>query len=293
VSDRTVVVGVDLGEPSLAVARWVARHLERPEQVLLTHVVSVPSPPKFLRVFQPPTEQLVEDARVGAEQRLGALAAELDGGAIRTEVRIGRPEQELLAAVSAVGARLLVVGPHAQRPGLGRLLGGTAERIARRAPSSLLLARGLPAGAPGTVLLALDDSELADAMLAWGSWCARRFGARLVVLHVVPVGLAMTVVPGASPTEVDGARHKLMARAEEWLPGRLSAAGLDGAATEVAFGDPGLEILSAVQRFGAGLLVIGRHGSGGSGGPFLGSVTEFLLRNGSAPVLVVADGPPA
>jgi nucleotide-binding universal stress UspA family protein len=292
VSDRTVVVGVDLGEPSLAVAHWVASHLERPERVVLTHVVSVPSPPKFLRAFYPPSDQFVEDARIGAEARMRDLAATLDGASIRTEVRIGRPEQELAAAVSASGARLLVVGPHAQRPGLARLLGGTAERIARHASSSLLLARGLPAGAPATVLLALDDSGLADAMLAWGTWCARRFGARLVVLHVVPVGLAMTVVPGASATELERARQKLMARAQEWLPGRLSAAGLDSASTEVAFGDPGLEILSAVQRFGAGLLIIGRHGSGSSGGPFLGSVTEFLLRNGSAPVLVVADGPP-
>lgn len=290
--DRTVVVGVDLSEPSLSVARWVASHLERPERIVLTHVVSVPSPPRFLRAFYPPSDQLVEDARIGAEARMRDLAATLEGGSVRTEVRIGRPEQELVAAVSASGARLLVVGPHAQRPGLARLLGSTAERIARHAPNSLLLARGLPAGAPGTVLLALDDSGLADAMLAWGAWCARRLGARLVVLHVVPVGLAMTVVPGASATELERARHKLLARAQEWLPGRLAAAGLDGASTEVAFGDPGLEILSAVQRFGAGLLVIGRHGSGSSGGPFLGSVAEFLLRNGSAPVLVVADGPP-
>jgi nucleotide-binding universal stress UspA family protein len=292
VSDRTVVVGVDLSEASQAVARWVASHVERAESVVLTHVVSVPSPPRFLRAFYPPSDQLVNDARVGAEIRLRELAATLDGGSVRTEVRVGRPEQQLVAAVGECRARLLVVGPHAQRPGLARLLGSTAERVARQASCSLLLARGLPAGAPGTVLLALDDSELADAMLAWGAWCARRFGARLVVLHVVPVGLEMAVVPGASATEHDRARRKLIARAKEWLPGRLAAAGLDSASAEVAFGDPGLEILSAVQRFGAGLLLIGRHGSGSSGGPFLGSVTEFLLRNGSAPVLVVAGGPP-
>jgi nucleotide-binding universal stress UspA family protein len=292
-SDRTIVVGVDLGEPSLAAARWVARHLARPEQLMLTHVVAVPSPPRFLRAFFPPTEELVEDARLGAEMRLRDVSAGLDGGAIRTEVRVGRPEQELVGAVAATGARLLVVGPHGERPGLARLLGSTAERIARHASCSLLLARGLPAGPPATVLLALDDSGLAEAMLAWGAWCARRTGARLLVLHVVPVGLAAAVVPGASATEVQRAQQQLVDQSREWLTQRIKASGVEDAVLQVAFGDPGLEILSAVQRFGAGLLIIGRHGSGSSGGPFLGSVTEFLLRNGSAPVLVVADGPPS
>jgi nucleotide-binding universal stress UspA family protein len=40
------------------------------------------------------------------------------------------------------------------------------------------------------------------------------------------------------------------------------------------------------------LRVIGRHGTGHSGGPFLGSVAEFLLRNGSGPVLLAAGPPP-
>jgi nucleotide-binding universal stress UspA family protein len=62
---------------------------------------------------------------------------------------------------------------------------------------------------------------------------------------------------------------------------------------EAAFGDTGLEILSAVERYGADLLVIGRHGARRASGGFLGSVAEFLLRNGSGPVLAVSALPAA
>ena len=46
-----------------------------------------------------------------------------------------------------------------------------------------------------------------------------------------------------------------------------------------------------VERYRADLLVIGRYGVRRASGGFLGSVAEFLLRNGSGPVLAVASEP--
>jgi nucleotide-binding universal stress UspA family protein len=39
------------------------------------------------------------------------------------------------------------------------------------------------------------------------------------------------------------------------------------------------------------MLVIGRHGERPTGGGFLGSVVEFVLRDGTGPVFVVGDSP--
>jgi nucleotide-binding universal stress UspA family protein len=288
-----VVIGVDLGEPSLAAAEWAAAHLAGAGRTLLVHVVCVPQPPSFLRAFQPPAEVLLADARRGAEVRLAEACARPALAGATPMVLTGNPDRELLAAAREQGARLLVVGPHAPRSGLARLLGGTAERVARQAPCGLLLARGLPPGPPATVLVAVDDSPAAGELLAWAAWAARRFGARVAVLTVVPVGFSALALPGASPTDADRVQRQFRDRAEAWLRTRAAEAGLADATLLVAYGDPGLEALSAARRIGAELLVIGRHGTGHSGGPFLGSVAEFLLRNGSGPVLLAAGPPPA
>ena len=42
------LVGIDFGEPSLAAARWIADHLARDAEIVLVHVIPVPSGPAFL-----------------------------------------------------------------------------------------------------------------------------------------------------------------------------------------------------------------------------------------------------
>jgi nucleotide-binding universal stress UspA family protein len=95
----------------------------------------------------------------------------------------------------------------------------------------------------------------------------------------------------ASPSERQRAQEQLRRQAELWLREQIPSAAGEAVGVEACFGDPGLEILSAVERYGADLLVIGRHGARRASGTFLGSVAEFLLRNGSGPVLAIADAP--
>ena len=63
-------------------------------------------------------------------------------GAVTTLVRVGSPPDVILDAAVELGVDLLVVGTHA-RQGVERLiLGSTAEKIARKAPCSVLTVHG-------------------------------------------------------------------------------------------------------------------------------------------------------
>jgi nucleotide-binding universal stress UspA family protein len=215
----------------------------------------------------------------------------LDAKKVRPEVRQGRrPDEELCRLAEELKADLLLIGPHGQRPGIWRLLGSTAERVVRRAPTSVLLARGLPADGVRTIVVALDESEITPLVTEWTSLLARQFGAKVVAVHVVHRFLHGPTLIAASPSERDRAEEQLRRQAEQWLEQQIPIAA-EGGRVEAAFGDTGLEILSAVERYKADLLVIGRHGARRASGGFLGSIAEFLLRNGSGPVLAVAGAP--
>lgn len=287
-ASRAVVVGVDFSEPSFEAVRWTAMHLARDSTLVLAHAVFIPEPPSFLQGLYPSSEQLVADARAGAEQRLTQLRDAMGLRRSEVAIRVGRPDEVLTAIATEFDADVLVIGPHGERPGVWKLIGSTAERVARRSTSSVLLARGIGASAPRTILAAVDESALTRPLIAWAARLKQEWNARVVALHVTnPLQYGSLV--GGSDEERHRGEEQIGRRIDEWLFGELSAAGLDDAAREVAFGDPGFELLAAIERFSAELVIIGRHGAGGTSGSFMGSVVEFLLRNGTGPVLVVGN----
>jgi universal stress protein A len=289
---RHIVVGIDFSEPSLAAARWTAHYLADDAALVLAHAVCVPEPPRFLRGLYAPTQPLIDAAKRGAQSRLEELISSLEASEVRPEVRVGRrPYEELARLAEELQADLLVIGSHGDRPGIWRLLGSTAEHTVRRAPTSVLLARCLPADGLRTILVALDELEVTPFVIEWASLLARRFGAKVLAVHVVHRFLHGPTLIAASPSERHRAEEQLRRQAEQWLREQLPLAGAEGGRVEAAFGDTGLEILSAVERYGADLLIIGRHGARRASGGFLGSVAEFLLRNGSGPVLAVSGAP--
>src|SRR5919112_3188229 len=98
-SGRTIIIGVDFGEPSLIAARWVARVLGADAELVLAHAVHLRDVPTFLRELYVQPEQRVEDACADARARLRTVADSLDAPRVRAEVHVGRPEDVLSKAV--------------------------------------------------------------------------------------------------------------------------------------------------------------------------------------------------
>lgn len=279
--DRPIVVGIDFAEPSLAAARWTARHL-LDGKLVLAHSVWVPEPPPFLSGYYPPTATLIEDATRGAEERLRELSTTLERPA-EAAVRVGRPEDTLPTVAGEMEARLLVVGSHGPRCGVWKLLGSTAERIARHSPQPLLLARNLPQDGVRVVLVAVDDSGFTPAMLEWIPAMTRLEGARVVVIRVVSPMLAGFVKVAASESEFAAADRQPRQSARAWLGSQIDEAGII-ADIDVSVGDVCFELLRAANRHAADLIILGSHDT--RRGRFLGSTAEFVLRQGSGPVLM-------
>ena len=117
------------------------------------------------------------------------------------------------------------------------------------------------------ILIATDFSDAADAALRLAVEHARRFGARLHLLHVL------------HPGEVEITRLIAAAAAE---------AGPDvPVVVTSARGDPATEILRYAGSHAIDLVVVGTHGRSGFSRLLLGSVADRVVRNAACPVLAV------
>jgi nucleotide-binding universal stress UspA family protein len=215
---------------------------------------------------------------------------------VRWEVRVGKPAEQLAEAARAHNADLIAVGRHGERPGVWGHLGSTADKLVRAATTPVLLATGVRDVRPRRILVALDDSEATDVLVDWAHALAERFAARVTAVHVVGSAImthalaepgATMAVGGGMPD--DAAAHEGVRRdADRWVRS-LVAGGVaeDRVSSEVAFGEPGQEILAAAERNGAELVVVGSHGAGRIRRMLVGSVASEVLRGARCPVLVV------
>lgn len=139
------------------------------------------------------------------------------------------------------------------------------------------------------ILCPTDFSEFSARALRHAMALARRFEAKLTVLHVIPQPLAyggdMPYFP--NPPLVESRSYKTEAEAE--LRQFVEPAILDQIAIqfEIRQGMPWREIRAAADDLGADLLVMGTHGRGGFERFILGSVAEKVLHSASCPVLTV------
>lgn len=279
-TSRSIIVGVDLSEPSVTAARWTTTHLGASADVVLVHAIDVREPPSFLRGLYPATDQLIDNARRGAETRLRELTTSLKAR-VYGEVRVGRADAVLTSVAAETRAELIVVGLHGERSGIWKVLGSTAERVARRAPTSVLLGRQLPSDGPQRVLVAIDDSPTTRKVIEWGARLAGAGGENAFVMHVAnPLTTARLNKGDRQRAETEARRLT-----EQWMRAQIAGTALESATVCADFGDPGFQILATIDRENADILVIGRKSSADGGG-FLGSVAEFLLRNGKGPVLI-------
>lgn len=288
----SIVVGIDLGDLSLAFARWIARDFAPEATIDLVHVVDLPRPPAFFTRDTIPTERLAEalhhDAREGLERCVADLSRDRPG-LVRSSIRAGSPHREIADAADDLGADLVAVGEHGRHRGVWPHLGSTAERVVRHVPIPILVGGALPDGPPSRILVPVDESPAAAHALAWGAFLAARFEASVTVMHAISHTLLGHVRLVSSTDVADRIEREMSEDAGTWLGERIAEAELDVARTRhhVGCGDPRLEILGAVRRFANDLIVMGSHGSGGVGRLLMGSVAADVLHAAPCPVLVV------
>ena len=132
------------------------------------------------------------------------------------------------------------------------------------------------------ILVPLDGSALAEAILPQVTELARVHNAELVVLRVA----LAHAFPGADPTE---AQLQAVRESEKYLEGveqGLKGGGLH-VTSVVRYGHPAEEILDHAAFGGTDLIAMSTHGRTGVSRWVLGSVAEKVLRASTTPLLLV------
>jgi nucleotide-binding universal stress UspA family protein len=134
------------------------------------------------------------------------------------------------------------------------------------------------------ILVPIDFSERSEAALQYGVELARRFSARLYLLHVPEH-------PGKAAAECLGLFETIQSAAHDRLSRLLSAEERRELRPEYAMrlGTPWQEIVRYATDYEIDLIVMGTHGRDGEALALLGSVAEKVVRKASCPVLTVHD----
>lgn len=135
---KSIIVAVALDHENVAAAL-----LDRAEKLADTdgtiRVITVVEPiPAYVTAELPP--DLFDGHVRAAQDALDGIAASRTGGRIVTELRLGGPAAEIMAAADEHGADLIMVASH--KPGFSTyFIGSTAAKVVRHAQCSVLVVR--------------------------------------------------------------------------------------------------------------------------------------------------------
>lgn len=286
-----ILVAIDFSEPSVEAFRWAARRF--PEaRITLFHALERETPPPYVR------RALGRDLDLGRERELDVranleLLAEEAGVEARLLVGSGWPAAEVEGAANETDAELVVVGVHTRRIWPWDEPGATASSIVDQAMRPVLIWRPRPRQADPedrTVLAALDLREGSESLGPAAAAIAAYFGARLVLIHVLPRTLQAYLRAVSTSRKAEATLRQVGDVARRELEGQVPARYRDEleVQTVVVRGRPVTQILAAAENEAADLILMGqRHAPRRTRRALMGSVTGSVLRGANCSVLVL------
>ena len=287
--------GSAFGEAALAAATAIARRSGA--RLHLAHVRGTATPMSGLPGLA---------AGWGPEAE-NAARAYLDGVADRTSDDLGESISfALLDGPVPEGLRdyarkqaisLIVMSTHGRR-GISRAwLGSVAAGVIRESPAPVLLVRPRKGGArPGPtlrirrVLIPLDGSQLAEAIVAPAADLCKLANAAVTLVHVVEpafrVGEAILVPAAQQEANVYRERESEASAYLARVATPLRDAGLQ-VETRVLGGEAVQSVLDLAKEQSADLFAIATHGRTGWQRLAFGSVADKIVRTSGLPVLVL------
>ena len=139
----------------------------------------------------------------------------------------------------------------------------------------------------GRILATTDFSPNSDKAVDYAIQLAKRLGAKLTLLHVVPEPSALDYpIEGISSEEIKGWQQAAEKRlAEQFARAKLAYEEVESVQRTALH--PRDEIVQAASQLSADLLVISTHGYTGWKHLLFGSDAEIIIEHATCPVLVV------
>jgi nucleotide-binding universal stress UspA family protein len=297
---RPIMCGLDESAEALAAARVaaaLARCVDAP--LMLVHAIPAVSENDGWVVLGPLPQDALYDSRERARRRGDALLERAIGrlhlaDETQTLLPVGAAGPALLGGAAAAGAAALVVGARGRGRVHRAVLGSVSGRVAASAPCPVVIvphdmaANDIPL-ADGPILCGVDDSAHAEQGAAAAAAAAERLGRELVLVHVLPPGLAAASV-GGDGAAVASTTLEEVARRDGWallaaiakrigVPARLVA--------ERSTGTIASTLSELARREGAACVMLGSRGRGPLRSALLGSVSAGAAVQSPCPVVVV------
>jgi nucleotide-binding universal stress UspA family protein len=276
----------------LPYARTVARSLKIPVKLMAVTEVLTLTAGKAHHL-----DTLVDAAIRRNQEYLQKIAKTFTGVSIDYTVEAGAPEEAIIMKAAANKGTLITMATHG-RSGVRRwLLGSVAEKVLRGSSNPVLLVRANEeAETEGEVTLsriivALDGSELAEAVLPNVAELARAINLKVILLRSYTLTPIIGGYEGYIPDlDLNELKAESKSDAVSYLDSKvqqLRSQGLDDVTPLASEGEAAETIIELARGSPNSLIAMSTHGRSGVMRWVLGSVTEKVVRHSGTPVLVM------
>lgn len=223
----------------------------------------------------------------------------VSGGNAEVEVAVGNPAEEIVGAAERLGVDAIAMATRRESTLARGVLGSVTDRVVHTTTLPLLALHPEDAsafsgnsGAPGTLIVPLDGSELSEKSVPVAQSIAKAVGAKVMFIRS-----SATPYFGSSEAGVDymptnygltEIRQDALLYLEPFVKATRDA-GLESEARAVV-GNAVNAIIETAEENEGSLIVMSTHGRSGFKRFFLGSVADKVIRSAGTPVLVLPPG---
>ena len=284
-------MGFDGSGAARSAVSWSADEARlRGRPLTIVHALMPPVTTGGLGVGLPPSLDIIDDMERAALDEIEKVAAEFRANDLQVDgiVRIGAASSVMLEA--SEDADLVVIGSRGRGGFRGLLLGSVGAQVAAHSGCPVAVIRHDPQPDARTLVVGIDGSSAAEAVLAFAFDEASRRGWTVQAVHAwdVPAYDLLIVPNGPVPVPLTDVADDEIRLAAEVLSGFRDDYP-DVEVVESLVRAPAVQALLDASA-NAAMVVVGTHGHGPAMGALLGSVSNGLLHKVTTPIVVV---PPA
>jgi nucleotide-binding universal stress UspA family protein len=208
---------------------------------------------------------------------------------VEAEVATGSAYDQIVKHAIDRDVNLVVIGAGDKKETDKYQLGITAEKVMRACPKPVWVTKKGCSQDLGNILVPVDFSGASNRALRNAVVLARKFGAKLTVLHVVE-GLS-NIYPGrplVKPEDQGNFKKDQEAEFAKFLQG-FDFQGVNWTKT-VSMGEPSEEILKTARYMNSPLIIMGSEGRTGLSRILMGNVAEKVVREVPCSMVTVKSG---
>ena len=254
----------------------------------------------LIEVCEPEESQYEHTCEIYLSNVAEQVGSNIEEGAgtvkVRAVVLVGRPAEEIVSYAEKNDISLIIMTSHGRSGIMPQCLGSTAYKVLQRVviPSMVVrviepLAESSKDGLFGRILVPLDGSERAEAVLPYVMELMRKLNSEVILLQVVASGKHVHTIGGLDyvyfgDRDADSMKistQKYLGKVRTRLVGKK-----DSIRCEVRTGDPVREIVKCANETDSRLIAISSHGHSGIERWAYGSVTYKILQSSNQAVLV-------